>query len=182
MGMDSQESGVFRTGWCSWQAPAASDAQAPRPAGRLAPVSQVLAQTSLRMKRVRRADTAPELVVRRFLRELGASYRTCVRGLPGTPDIANRRRGWAIFVHGCFWHGHRGCKLSRLPRTNTAFWRRKLAGNRARDARKEAELLAAGLRVLVVWQCEIRHRDELAFRLRRLAKGSASRDARGRRR
>jgi DNA mismatch endonuclease (patch repair protein) len=136
-------------------------------------VPQVLAETSSRMRRVRRANTAPELVVRGVLYELGVSYRTCVRGLPGTPDIANRRHGWAIFVNGCFWHGHRGCKLSRLPRTNTAFWRRKIAINRKRDAKKEAELVAAGFRILVIWQCEIRHRDDLAHALRELTKVKA---------
>lgn len=122
--------------------------------------------TSSRMKRIRRAGTGPELAVRVALRELGVRYRTCVQGMPGTPDLVNRRAGWAIFVHGCFWHDHRGCKLFTVPKTNTSFWREKVAANRARDALKAREVRRLGLRVLTVWQCETRDTRKLKRRLR----------------
>lgn len=81
--------------------------------------------------------------------------------------MANRARGWAVFVHGCFWHGHPGCRLATSPKTNRAFWTEKIAANRKRDARKVAALRAAGLRVLTVWQCEARDERRLSARLRR---------------
>ena len=124
-------------------------------------------ETTARMKRVRQANTAPELGVRALLREMGIRYRTCVRSLPGRPDIANQSKGWAIFVHGCFWHGHVGCALYTVPKTNSNWWRDKVVANRARDARKEHQLRDAGLRVLVVWQCELAHPTMLAARLAR---------------
>ena len=123
------------------------------------------AETSRRMRRIRQAHTEPELAVRRALRALNSSYRTCVRGLPGSPDIANRSRHWAIFVHGCFWHGHNGCRLYMTPKSNPNFWQSKVADNRARDARKRRALRHLGYRVLVVWQCEA---EDVPALLRRL--------------
>jgi len=81
--------------------------------------------------------------------------------------MANRAQGWAVFVHGCFWHGHPSCRLATSPKTNRAFWTEKIAANRKRDARKVAALRAAGLRVLTVWQCETRDEGRLCARLRR---------------
>ncbi|WP_338693864.1 very short patch repair endonuclease [Bradyrhizobium sp. 26S5] len=106
------------------------------------------------MRRVRRQDTAAELLVQRWLRMHGQRYRKRNRDLPGSPDLANRSKRWAIFVHGCFWHSHPGCKRATIPKTNTDFWTRKIADNRARDARKEGDLIALGFRVLVLWECE----------------------------
>jgi len=120
------------------------------------------------MKRIRQAHTTPELAVRRLLKKLGLSFRTCVRDLPGRPDIVNRKAGWAIFVHGCFWHGHHGCKLFTVPKTNTKFWTEKVAGNRKRDARKARALRKLGLRVVTVWQCEAESPSRLERRLRRV--------------
>lgn len=117
------------------------------------------------MSRVRQAHTGPELAVRSLLRELGVGYRTCVHNLPGRPDIANRRSGWAIFVHGCFWHGHEGCALFTRPKTNRKFWDEKVRANRARDRRKERALADLGFSVLTVWQCELRERARLTRRL-----------------
>jgi DNA mismatch endonuclease (patch repair protein) len=108
-----------------------------------------------RMARVRQRDTAPELAVRQALTAAGIRYRICLPSLPGRPDIANLSRGWALFVHGCFWHGHAGCTLARLPRTNNAFWTAKIEANRLRDRRKEMALTALGLRVYTVWQCQL---------------------------
>lgn len=117
------------------------------------------------MKRIRQAHTAPELAVREILRKLGVSYRTCVAGVPGTPDIMNRRAKWAIFVHGCYWHGHVGCKLFTVPKTNTQFWEEKIVANRKRDRRKVGALRAMGFKVLTVWQCETRNPARLSRRL-----------------
>jgi DNA mismatch endonuclease Vsr len=110
--------------------------------------------TSERMRRVRRHDTAPELLVQRCLRTSGHRYRKRNRDLPGSPDLANRSKRWAIFVHGCFWHGHQGCKRATIPKSNTDFWTKKIADNRARDARNEHDLRALGFKVLVLWECE----------------------------
>lgn len=106
------------------------------------------------MARVRQRGTAAELVVGATLRSLGESYRLNVKALPGSPDFANRKRKWAVFVHGCFWHHHRGCKRATVPKTNEAFWRGKFADNRARDARALRALRSAGFRVVIVWECE----------------------------
>ena len=113
-------------------------------------------EVSVRMSRQRRKDTSPELEVRGALRSLGHSYRVSVRGLPGSPDIANKKRGWAIFVHGCFWHHHPGCRHATLPKKNREWWRDKFERNSARDARKLEELRALGFDVLVIWECETR--------------------------
>jgi DNA mismatch endonuclease, patch repair protein len=108
-----------------------------------------------RMSRVRQRDTAPELAVRRVLTRAGIRYRVCPKSLPGRPDIANRSQRWALFVHGCFWHGHPGCALARLPKTNSTFWTAKIEANRLRDDRRVKELEALGMRVYAVWQCEL---------------------------
>lgn len=108
-----------------------------------------------RLARQRQKDTTPERRVASVLRQLGASYRKNVRGLPGSPDFANRRQGWAIFVHGCFWHAHRGCPRATSPKSNAAFWSEKFARNRARDAKAIALLRRQGFRVALVWECEV---------------------------
>lgn len=117
------------------------------------------------MQRVRQARTPAENEVARVCRELGISYRRNVKSLPGTPDIANKSRRWAIFVNGCFWHRHKGCKKATVPKRNQEFWISKFEVNRRRDARKIRELRALGYDVLLVWECETASRPELAARL-----------------
>jgi DNA mismatch endonuclease (patch repair protein) len=112
-------------------------------------------KTSERMKRIRRAGTKPELIVRKWLWAQGIRYTVNNTDLPGSPDLANRSRKWAIFVHGCFWHGHDKCKLATLPKRNREFWRRKIDSNRLRDHKKEAQLAAMGYTVFTFWQCEV---------------------------
>jgi DNA mismatch endonuclease Vsr len=107
------------------------------------------------MARVRQSGTAAELVVAASLRSLGASYRVNVRRLPGSPDFANRKRKWAVFVHGCFWHHHARCKRATVPKSNQKFWREKFTANRMRDKRAVLELTRSGYRVAVIWECEI---------------------------
>jgi DNA mismatch endonuclease (patch repair protein) len=117
------------------------------------------------MRRVRARDTKPELVVRKLLHGLGYRYRVSPREHPGKPDLAFTRRRAAVFVHGCFWHGH-GCKRgARLPKANSEYWSSKIARNRARDVRVQSELQSAGWGVLTVWECELRNEPYLIARL-----------------
>jgi len=117
------------------------------------------------MRAVKTRDTGPELIVRRLLHSLGYRYRVHRKDLPGKPDVAFLSRRKAIFVHGCFWHGH-DCSKGRLPKSRLDYWKPKLNGNRERDRRTEDELRSIGWRVLVIWQCETADLDALALRLR----------------
>jgi DNA mismatch endonuclease, patch repair protein len=114
------------------------------------------AETSARMARVRRTGTAPEVQVRRYLSSLGIRYRTRNRDLPGAPDLANRSKKWALFVHGCFWHQHEQCKSATMPKTNQSFWRAKFTANRIRDARACQLLDKMGYSVKTIWECQTR--------------------------
>jgi DNA mismatch endonuclease, patch repair protein len=116
------------------------------------------------MSRVRRAHTAPEMTVRRLLHHLGYRFRLQRKDLPGRPDVVLPGRRTAIFVHGCFWHGH-DCAKGHLPRTNVAFWSTKIDRNRERDASVRASLESSGWRVHVVWECELRDQARLAGEL-----------------
>lgn len=120
-----------------------------------------------RMKAVRQAHTKPELIVRKLCHGLGLRFRLHKRQLPGTPDIVFSRFHTIIFVHGCFWHRHPGCKYATTPKTNQDYWLPKFRANIERDARKEEALRALGWRVLVVWECETRDLSTLESRLRR---------------
>ena len=120
------------------------------------------AARSALMARVRQQGTGPERAVAILLRSLGLSYRKNVRGLPGSPDFANKRKRWAVFVHGCFWHGHKGCRFATIPKRNRDFWLEKFARNRARDAGAVRELRRRGFKVSIVWGCEV---DEVGPRL-----------------
>lgn len=118
------------------------------------------------MGRVRGRDTGPEMVVRRMLHAMGYRYRVQSRELPGRPDLAFTRRKRAVFVHGCFWHGHECTRGSRAPRANAEYWRAKIARNRARDGEVVARLALAGWEALTVWECELGDRGAIAERLR----------------
>lgn len=106
------------------------------------------------MQRVRRSGTPAEDRVAGVCRELGLAYRRNVKSLPGSPDLANKTRRWAVFVNGCFWHAHTGCKKATVPKRNNAFWTTKFEANRRRDATKIKKLRAAGYRVVLIWECE----------------------------
>ena len=123
------------------------------------------AETSARLGRVRQKGTTPELAVRRAARRLGAHYRTENRDLWGSPDLANRARKWAVFVHGCFWHRHEGCRKATTPTRNRDFWVAKLTRNVERDSQAIAALEDAGYAVLVVWECETTGEARLEGRL-----------------
>ena len=116
-------------------------------------------QRSAVMRRVKGRDTAPELKVRRMLRAAGIGYRLGGCGLPGRPDVVMKGRGVALFVHGCFWHGHDCPRGARKPQSNADYWTAKIERNRARDARVEATLTAEGWRVMTVWECRLREQN-----------------------
>ncbi|WP_432731982.1 very short patch repair endonuclease [Variovorax sp. W6] len=116
------------------------------------------------MKKVRGKNTGPELAVRSLLHRLGFRFRLHRKDLPGTPDVVFPRLRVALFVHGCFWHGH-GCKYGQLPKSKLDYWAPKIAANRARDIRKTTMLGELGWQVVEVWQCELRDMLSLAHRL-----------------
>lgn len=116
------------------------------------------------MSRVGSKNTAPEMVVRRLLYELGYRFRLHPKHLPGKPDIVLATRKAAIFVHGCFWHGH-GCGKGRLPKSNVDYWREKIEQNKVRDRIKRVELETDGWRVIELWQCELKDMHTLAHQL-----------------
>ena len=111
------------------------------------------------MRRVKGRDTGPELAVRRILRAAGIGYRLGGGGLPGRPDLVMKGRRTAVFVHGCFWHGHDCPRGAREPKANAAYWKAKIDRNRARDAAARSALEAAGWRVVTVWECGMRGPD-----------------------
>lgn len=118
------------------------------------------------MARVRSEDTGPEKILRSLLHTMGFRFRLHRRDLPGSPDIVLPSRKAAIFVHGCFWHGHNCKRGDRPPKTNAEYWSRKRVGNVTRDKKRRAELVALGWRVLVVWECEIKDAQALRDKLR----------------
>jgi DNA mismatch endonuclease (patch repair protein) len=108
------------------------------------------------MASIRGKDTKPELALRRGLHALGFRYRLHVQGLVGRPDLVLARHRAVVFVHGCFWHRHEGCRFATSPATRAEFWSDKFAGNVARDANAQETLGAAGWRVAVAWECALR--------------------------
>ncbi|WP_352996566.1 very short patch repair endonuclease [Mesorhizobium sp. M1273] len=125
------------------------------------------------MARVKQRNTKPEMTIRQLLHSRGWRYRIHVKNLPGTPDIVFPRRKVAIFVHGCFWHGH-SCKLGSLPKTRSEFWSQKIVGNRQRDDRKRDELQQSGWQVLIVWQCELADQSSMLQRIESFLSNAAS--------
>ena len=109
------------------------------------------------MSRIRSKGTKPEMTVRRLLHSMGYRYRLHRRDLPGNPDLVFPRWRKAIFVHGCFWHQHPGCKISRQPKSNQNYWLPKLERNTVRDAEHQAQLREMGWDVLVIWECEVKN-------------------------
>lgn len=124
------------------------------------------AQRSAIMRAVKSRDTTPELKVRALLRTFAPGYRLHRKDIPGNPDIAYVGRKQAIFVHGCFWHGHDCARGSRMPKANADYWRAKIARNVARDAAHRERLTALGWRALIVWECELKDKASLEQKLR----------------
>ena len=111
------------------------------------------------MSRIRGKDTKPEIIVRRYLFSRGMRFRKNDRRLPGHPDVVLPKYRTVIFVNGCFWHGHEGCRYATTPQTHREFWVEKIESNKARDEREYMELVEAGWHVVVVWECELRKPD-----------------------
>lgn len=116
------------------------------------------------MASIRSRDTRPELEVRRYLHGLGFRYRVAPGHLAGKPDLVLPKYGAVIFVHGCFWHGHSGCRFATVPATRTEFWTSKIASNRARDRIKETTLRESGWRIAVVWECALKQNRDAALK------------------
>lgn len=128
--------------------------------------------TSKRLSRQAQRSTSPELRVRSILHRLGCRFRVSNRDLPGSPDIANRRRKWVLFVHGCFWHAHRGCHRATMPKRNRWFWKLKFAENRERDQLVRLRLRRLGFKTIVVWECEAMDEGVVAARVQRALSGA----------
>ena len=110
------------------------------------------------MSKIRGKKTKPEELVRKYLFSKGFRYRINDKRYPGKPDIVLPKYNTIIFVNGCYWHGHENCKASKLPETNTDFWRKKISDNIARDRKNIGKLRNDGWKVIIVWQCEIKNK------------------------
>lgn len=137
-------------------------------------MTETEAHRSWTMSRVKSKDTSPEMIVRRLLHSMGYRYRLHGKKLPGKPDLVFAGRKKAIFVHGCFWHGHDCKRGARIPSTRQDYWLAKVSRNRDRDARNVSSLEQAGWSVLVVWECELKDRVALAESLTQFLGGPSS--------
>lgn len=129
---------------------------------------------SKRMSRIRSKDTKPELFVRKLIHSLGYRYRLHGKNLPGSPDIVFPSKKKVIFVHGCFWHQHSNCKLSKLPKTRREYWHPKLKRNKMRDYEVQASLVEIGWEYLVVWECQIDDIQNLTEKIIKFLSASSS--------
>jgi len=120
---------------------------------------------SERMSRVRSTGSKPEMAVRQLVHGLGYRYRLHGKGIPGRPDLVFRGRRKVIFVHGCFWHRHTGCKLARLPKSRLDFWKPKLERNHERDREVHRALRDEGWSSLIIWECEVGDVEKLTVRI-----------------
>ncbi len=133
-------------------------------------------QRSLNMSLIRSTDTKPEVFVRSVIHRLGFRFRKNVKTLPGKPDIVLPKYKTAIFVHGCFWHQHTGCKRSTIPKSNIEYWKPKLLRNSQRDIQHKSDLEAMSWNVFVVWECEAKKADELVNKLKNILPSQSSAD------
>lgn len=111
---------------------------------------------SYNMSRIRSKDTKPELLVRKFLHKNGFRYRLHVKDMPGKPDIVLPKYKTVIFIHGCFWHGHEGCRYFVVPKTRTEWWLNKINGNISNDIKAETDLMANGWKIIKIWECDLK--------------------------
>lgn len=132
--------------------------------------SSISAIRSRNMAAIRGRDTSPELRVRSLLHRLGYRFRLHRRDLPGSPDIVLPRHRTVVFVHGCFWHRHPGCRYATTPKTREEFWTRKFEQNVERDRRQQQQLREMGWSVMVVWECELLDLPSLTVRLARIGR------------
>lgn len=123
---------------------------------------------SYNMSRIRGIDTKPEMLVRRYLFSQGFRYRLHDKRLPGKPDIVLPKYQTVVFVNGCFWHGHQGCKYFVIPETRQDFWVKKISKTAEDDFRNEEILKSAGYQVIVIWECELRKKSERSLTFQKL--------------
>lgn len=133
-------------------------------------------QRSRNMAAIKGKDTKPEMIVRKYLFSRGMRFRVQVRKLPGTPDIVLPKYKTVVFVNGCFWHGHEGCKYFRLPKSNVEFWKEKIERNIERDKESMRALLDLGWRVIRVWECQLRSKVTREDTLNKIYKSITSPD------
>jgi DNA mismatch endonuclease (patch repair protein) len=124
------------------------------------------------MRAVKSKDTAPEMTVRRLAHRMGYRFRLHRKDLPGKPDVVFPRLHKALFVHGCFWHGHNCPRGSRVPKTNADYWTKKISRNRTRDDKAQRSLKALGWRVFVVWECELSDIEKAARSIKAILKAA----------
>ena len=117
------------------------------------------------MRQVRNKNTTPEILTRSLMHAMGLRFRLHRKNLPGSPDIVLAKYRTVVFVHGCYWHRHPGCKYASTPKTNTAFWQNKFAQNVNRDTESCRKLKKSGWNVLIIWQCETKDIEKLRKRL-----------------
>lgn len=125
-------------------------------------------QRSKNMSKIKGKNTKPEMTVRSLCHELGLRYRLHREDLPGTPDLVFPKHRLCLFVHGCFWHRHPGCKYTYTPKSRLDFWLPKLAKNVERDAKAQRELEAAGWRVSIIWECQTKNKDALQTEIQKM--------------
>lgn len=124
-----------------------------------------IAERSRLMAKIKGKNTAPERAVRSLLHRAGYRFRIHVRALPGTPDVVLPKYRAVVFVHGCFWHRHRNCKIATMPHTHKKFWSEKFARNVSNDARHRRKLRRLGWKVVTVWSCQLKHSDRVLARI-----------------
>jgi DNA mismatch endonuclease, patch repair protein len=132
---------------------------------------------SANMSKIRAKNTSPEMAVRRLVHGMGFRYRLHVAALPGKPDLVFPRSGKIIQVHGCFWHRHKGCTDSHIPKTRVEYWKPKLERNQRRDRANEKALRRQGWEVLIIWQCEVNATALLSDRIEEFLRGTPARAA-----
>lgn len=129
---------------------------------------------SWNMARIRSSNTIPEKIIRNIVRKMGYKFKVNNKNLPGKPDIILDNHHVAIFVHGCFWHCHKGCKDFRIPKTNISFWKSKLNKNAQRDKRSQIKLRNMRWKTIIIWECELNNIQSLKNRIRAKTKPNKS--------
>ncbi len=144
------------------------------------PVTDTLtiAERSRLMAKIKGKNTGPERAVRSLLHRAGYRFRIHIRGLPGTPDVVLPKYRTVVFVHGCFWHRHRGCKVATMPHSHVRFWKEKFRRNVANDVRHRRKLRRLGWRVVVVWSCQLKRPDRVLAKLEKALRPRSVRYAR----
>jgi DNA mismatch endonuclease (patch repair protein) len=122
------------------------------------------------MSRITSKDTAPEVIFRRLIHRAGFRYRLHVKTLPGKPDLVLKKYRTVVFIHGCFWHGHEGCKRGNMPKTNKKYWKNKIERNIARDKKNVKILKRSGWNVFIVWECELKEPENVLKKFHRFIK------------